>query len=51
MNHPDPKKHKQLSFVKSFIRMGGYILLPWNITIASIILLLSELVGVWEETV
>lgn len=51
MNHPDPKKHKILSFIKSFVRMGGYILLPYDIILASIVLLISEFIGVWEETV
>ena len=51
MNHPDPRKHKMLSFAKSFVRMGGYILLPYSMVLASIILLVSELIGVWEETV
>jgi hypothetical protein len=51
MNHPDPKKHKMLSFTKSFIRMIGYILLPYDMILASIVLLISEFIGVWEETV
>ena len=51
MNHPDPKKHKMLSFAKSFVRMVGYILLPYDMILASIVLLISEFIGVWEETV
>jgi hypothetical protein len=51
MNHPDPKKHKILSFIKSFIRILGYVLLTWDLALASIVLLISELVGIWEETV
>lgn len=51
MNHPDPKKHKQISFVKSAFRFAGYIMLPWNIMFASTLLILAEALGVYEETV
>ncbi len=48
---PDPKMHKIYSFIKSAIRISGYIIIPFDLTIASIILILSEVVGILEETV
>jgi hypothetical protein len=48
---PDPKKHQQISFIKSAIRITGYILLPFDLTIACLILVFSELVGILEELV
>lgn len=48
---PDPKKHQQISFIKSAIRISGYICLPFDLTIACIILVFSELVGILEELV
>ena len=50
-NTPDPKKHQQISFIKSAIRITGYALLPFDLTIACIILVFSELVGILEELV
>ena len=48
---PDPKKHQLVSFIKSGIRISGYICLPFDLTTACIILLFSELVGILEELV
>ena len=48
---PDPKLHQQLSFIKSDIRLIGYIFLPFNLYIAMGILLASEVIGVIEELV
>ena len=48
---PDPKNHQQISFIKSAIRITGYALLPFDLTTACIILILSELVGILEELV
>jgi hypothetical protein len=41
--------HQQISFLKSVIRLGGYILLPLDIVVAAIVLFVSEVIGVWEE--
>jgi hypothetical protein len=49
--HPDPKKHQLVSFIKSGIRISGYICLPFDLTIACLILVFSELVGILEELV
>mgnify|MGYP001305750732 CR=1 FL=1 len=51
MNHPDAKKHQIVSFVKSAIRIVGYIYLPFNIWVAAGLLILSEAVGIYEEMV
>jgi hypothetical protein len=48
---PDPKKHQIISFTKSGIRILGYIFLPFSLEIATILLILSEVVGIIEELV
>ena len=48
---PDPKLHQIMSFVKSAIRIVGYILIPINLIAATLILILSEVVGIVEELV
>jgi len=51
MTHPDAKMHQQISFIKSAVRIGGYIALPFNIGVAAAILVFSELLGIVEELV
>ena len=51
MNQPDAKKHQIVSFVKSGIRIIGYIMIPFNLVAAASILILSEVVGIAEELV
>ena len=48
---PDPRLHQIISFVKSGIRILGYAALWWSIDIAATLLILSEVVGVYEELV
>ena len=48
---PDPKKHQIISFVKSGIRILGYIFIPFNIDVAVTLLVVSEAVGILEELV
>ena len=48
---PDPKLHQQISFIKSGIRILGYGLIPFSLIWATIILILSEVVGIVEELV
>jgi|TARA_B100001564_G_C20101909_1_gene429655 hypothetical protein len=48
---PDPKKHMLMSFLKSGVRLLGYIFLPFNLYIAMGILLVSEIIGIIEELV
>jgi hypothetical protein len=48
---PDPKLHQQISFIKSGIRIFGYFLLPFNLLFGAGVLILSEIVGIYEELV
>ena len=48
---PDPKKHMYASFLKSGVRLLGYILLPFNLYLAMGVLLISEIIGIIEELV
>ena len=50
-HHPDARKHQMVSFIKSFARMIGYILLPFDLGIAMGVLLVSEIIGIIEELV
>ena len=50
-NMPDQRKHQIVSFVKSAIRIVGYIFIPINLIAATVILVVSELVGIVEEMV
>ena len=50
-DYPDAKKHQIVSFIKSGIRILGYILIPFNLFWAAGILVLSEVVGIIEELV
>ena len=49
--YPDPDKHQLISFIKSGIRILGYGLIPFSLVWATIVLILSEVVGIIEELV
>lgn len=49
--YPDAKKHQIISFIKSGIRILGYGFIPFNLVTATIILILSEIIGIVEEMV
>jgi len=51
MKHPDPKHHQIISFIKSGIRIVGYVGLLIHIPAAVGILVFSELIGIYEELV
>ena len=51
MKYPDAKLHQITSFIKSGIRIIGYCFIPYNLVIAAIMLVLSEVVGIIEELV
>ena len=51
INYPDARKHQIVSFIKSGIRILGYIFIPFNLVISAILLILSEIVGIIEELV
>ena len=48
---PDAKKHQQISFIKSAIRIVGYAFIPYSLETATILLIFSEFVGIIEELV
>ena len=51
MKYPDAKLHQLISFVKSGVRIIGYCFIPYNLMMAAIMLVLSEIVGIIEELV
>jgi len=48
---PDARKYQKISFIKSGIRLLGYILLPFDLGIAMGVLIISEIIGIFEELV
>ena len=48
---PDPRLHQIISFVKSGVRIVGYLFIPFNIGVAVTLLIVSEAVGIIEELV
>ena len=48
---PDARKHQQISFVKSGVRILGYMFIPFNISVAVTLLIVSEAIGILEELV
>jgi hypothetical protein len=51
MEHPNPKRHQQVSFVKSALRITGYLALLVDPITAVIFLVSSEILGILEELV
>lgn len=52
MNHPDPKLHRNISFVKSILRIAaGVSLIVGDIIIAGVLLIAAEVLGIAEELV
>ena len=51
MEYPDAKKHQIVSFIKSGIRILGYGFLLVNLPIAVLLLIFSEVIGIYEELV
>ena len=50
-HHPDARKHQIVSFIKSGIRIMGYICIPFSLGWATAFLVVSEIVGIIEELV
>jgi hypothetical protein len=48
---PDANLHQKISFIKSGVRIVGYAFLPFSLVTATILLILSELIGIIEELV
>ena len=48
---PDPRLHQIISFVKSGVRILGYIFIPFDLGAAVALLVVSEGIGIVEELV
>jgi hypothetical protein len=48
---PNQRWHKIISFIKSGVRLVGYGFIPFSLTVACIILIISEVIGIIEEMV
>ena len=48
---PDPHLHQLISFIKSGVRIVGYALIPFSLVWATVLLILSEVIGIIEELV
>ena len=52
MKHPDPKLHRNISFIKSGLRIAAcYFLAYYDFQIAAGLLAAAELLGIAEELV
>jgi hypothetical protein len=52
MKQPDPLLHRNISFVKSLLRItAGISLCNGNFVIAGVMLILAEILGIAEELV
>ena len=51
MEHPNPKRHQQVSFAQSTLRIIGYLSLLVDPITAVIFLVSSEILGILEELV
>ena len=48
---PNQKWHRRISFLKSGIRIIGYVFIPFSLITATVFLVISEVVGIIEELV
>lgn len=48
---PNQKWHQIVSFIKSGVRIIGYCFIPFNLIVATTLLILSEVIGILEEMV
>ena len=52
MNHPDPVKHRNISLVKSGLRIvAGGNLAVGNFLASGVLFIAAEFLGIWEELV
>ena len=51
MKQPDAKMHQTISFVKSGVRIIGYVFIPFDLGVAVTLLIVSEAIGIIEELV
>ena len=51
-NHPDPIKHRNISLVKSGLRIvAGGNLAVGNFLASGVLFIAAEILGIWEELV
>ena len=48
---PNQKWHQIVSFIKSGVRIIGYCFIPFNLVVATVLLVFSEIIGIVEEMV
>jgi hypothetical protein len=48
---PNQKWHQIISFIKSGVRIVGYCFIPYNLIVATTLLVVSEVIGIVEEIV
>ena len=48
---PNQRWHKIISFIKSGVRLIGYVFIPFDLMVATMILIISEVIGIVEELV
>ena len=48
---PNQKWHQIVSFIKSGVRIVGYCFIPFNLVVATVLLVFSEVIGIIEEMV
>lgn len=48
---PNQKWHQIISFIKSGVRIIGYCFIPFNLVVATTLLVVSEVIGIVEEIV
>lgn len=51
INMPNQYWHRIISFVKSAVRIIGYTFIPFDLMVATMILIISEVIGILEELV
>jgi|LakMenEpi03Aug12_release.lakeMendotaPanAssembly.Ray.scaffolds.fasta_scaffold2511399_1 hypothetical protein len=52
MKHPNAKRHLQISLIKSVARVwAGYFLMEYKFVYAGSLLILAEVLGIFEELV
>jgi len=51
INMPNQYWHRIVSFVKSGVRLIGYAFIPFDLFVATLVLIISEVIGILEEMV
>jgi len=51
INMPNQYWHRIISFIKSGVRLIGYAFIPFDLMVATMILIFSEVIGIVEELV